>query len=90
MAARPNARGRRAAKPYPLARPNAQERAGDVGKLFWTDVLRSCRPIHVTGHSTINLRLHLHTGIGFSNVSDIHYAHPLNTACIEIQCVTFN
>ena len=43
-----------------------------------------------TGHSEINLGLHLHAEIGLSNASDIHYAHPLNTACIQIQCVAYN
>ena len=39
-------------------------------------------PLHIlciiAGHSTINLGLHLHDEIGFSNASDIHPAHPLN------------
>ena len=99
MAARPNARVQRATKPYPLVRPNAQERAGDVGNcsglcfvglavgLSMQSNLRTMQPI---GHSTIKLGLHLHAEIGLSNVSDIHYAHPLNTACIEIQCVADN
>ena len=57
-------------------------------------VLGTCRPIHViqfsrnaviTGHSTINVDQHLHAEIDISNASDIHYAHPLNTACIQIR-----
>ena len=69
----------RRARQYPFhwcvqTRPSAQERAGDVGELFWA-VLRSCRPIHAveframlpTGHSEINLSIHLHAEIGLSH-----------------------
>ena len=42
------------------------------------------RAMQPARHSTINLGLHLHAEIGLSNASDINYAHPLNTACIEI------
>ena len=72
----------------------ASKRAGDVVTLFQT-VLGTCTPIHevqfsrnavITGHSTINVGQHLHAEIGISNVSDIHYAHPLNTTCIQIKC----
>ena len=86
---------RRATETFPLARPNAQERAGDVVTLFQT-VPGTCRSIHevkfsrnavITGHSTI-IGQHLHAEIGLSNASDIHYAHLLNTACrpIQIKC----
>ena len=44
------------------------------------------RAMQPTGHSEINLSLHLHAEIGLSNASNIH----LNTACIEIQCVAYN
>ena len=71
---------RRAAKTFPLARRNAQERAGDVVTLFQT-VPGTCRPVHevpfsrnavITGHSTINVGQHLHAEINLSNASDIH------------------
>ena len=84
----------RAAETFPLARRNASKRAGDVVTLFQT-VPGTCRPMHevqfsrntvITGHSTINVGQHLHAEIGLSNASDIHYAHPLNTACIQIKC----
>ena len=42
------------------------------------------RAMQPTGHSTLNLGLHLYAEIGLSNALDIHYAHPLNTACIEM------
>ena len=48
------------------------------------------RAMQPTGHYKINLSLHLHAKIGLSNASEIHYAHPLNTTCIEIQCVAYN
>ena len=63
-------------------------------RLFQT-VLGTCRSIHkvqftrnavITGHSIINLGQHLYVEIGLSNASDTHYAHPLNTACIQIKC----
>ena len=63
----------------------ASKRAGDVVTLFWT-VLRRCRPIHANGsfYRLINVSLHLHAEIDISIASVIHYAHPLNTACIQI------
>ena len=84
--------GNLAAETFPLMLPNAQERAGHVVTLLWT-VLGICRPIHavqfsrnavITDDSTINVGLHLHAEKGLSNASDIYYAHPLNTACIQI------
>ena len=46
--------------------------------------------MQLAGHFTINLGLHLHAEVGLSNASDIHHAHPLNTACIQIQSVAYN
>ena len=44
----------------------------------------------MTGYFTIDVGLHLHAEIGLSNVSVIHYAHPLNTSCIQIQSVAYS
>ena len=63
-----------------------------VCKSMFQTVPGTWRPIHevqflrnaaITGHSTINVGRHLHAEIGLSNASDIHYAHPLRTACIH-------
>ena len=48
------------------------------------------RAMQPAGHSEINLSLHLLAEISLSHASDIHCPHPLNTACIEIQCVAYN
>ena len=63
-----------AAIPFPLARPNAQERAGMWGNcsglsfvVVGLSMKSNCRAMQPTGHSEINLGLHLHAEIGLSH-----------------------
>ena len=63
-------------------RKNAQEVWWHCSGRLMVVVGHPCSPI--TGHSTINVGLHWHAEIGLSTASDIHHAHPLNTACRPI------
>ena len=72
-------------------RVETRRRCGDIVR----DCLWYCRPIHsvqcsrnavITGHSAINVGLHLHAEIGFLMFQTFITHTLVYTACIQIKC----